>query len=201
MKFKKRFLMGLAIVGILLIPSVAKADQYGAVALNKWLRNVPTDNVANVADLTRTTNKVTRHQTVYWTLFKDANGPQTVQDGVLENCTLLSATEGCASAPLFIQSEGATLCVDSEMLDNSSSSIVANYHICSSSSCLRTVSSPAFVGIATSATGFCSELGTSTGAVPYIDAPDMGGSWIYIDVSNPTAMATGDTALFWVTGH
>ena len=39
MKFKKRFLMCLAIVGVLLAPSVAKAGD--ANALNKWMTEVP----------------------------------------------------------------------------------------------------------------------------------------------------------------
>ena len=46
MTFKKRFLMCLAIVGVLLVPSMAKAGD--AVPAYGWMRSAPNDNLNNI---------------------------------------------------------------------------------------------------------------------------------------------------------
>jgi len=203
MKFKKRFLMCLAIVGILLVPSMAKADANGAVALNVWLRGSPTDNIVNGADLTATATKVRRHQTLYFVVHRGSpaagdtiggvdmatNTLYTLQSGVPVVCTPDHASTGCDSAPLFISSEGALVCADSETGDLATSGTEIDLYICADSTCERTRSFMSSAVLISNATDNC---------VAVTAAP--GGSWIYIDLKT-TSGSDGDTALVWITGQ
>jgi len=192
MKFKKRFLMCLAIVGIILVPSMAKAGD--AVAANKWLKKMPTDNGANVLELTATSSRIQRNQTLYF-IVADVSGDKTVQQ--LDPTALASCTtpDTCASAPLFVAAKSLTVCSVGDMEDATAGAGVVDMYICADSSC----------AIATSAKG--GELGAAdecskfflTGDTAATDGPDVGGSWVYVNVR--VGPAGGETLLIWVTAN
>ena len=199
MKFKKRFLMYLAIVGIILVPSMAKADANGAVALNKWFRTAPVDADPPTSLSDRTVTSVKRNQTVYFLLYEDdgtGTTAKTNQDGELTPCTFTDPSTGCSSAPLFIASEDALVCVDSDTSATTASAGVVDLYVCSDSSCLRTSSAGPIPLLLVGDTGAClnSNLGTD------FDGISLGGSWIYVDVStNPDT--AGENILVWVSGR
>jgi hypothetical protein len=199
MKFKKRFLMCLAIVGIILVPSMAKADVNGAVALNKWFRTAPVDADPPTSLSDRTVTSVKRNQTVYFLLYENddtTEDAQTNQGGTLAPCTFNSPTIGCSSAPLFIASENALVCVDSDTSVTTESDGVVDLYVCSDSSCSRTSSAGPILLLEATKTSAClnSNLGTALNGI------SLGGSWIYVDVSiNPDT--AGENILVWVTGR
>jgi len=137
MTFKKRFLMCLAIVGVLLVPSMAKADANGAVALNKWFKIAPDTAMANFDSLNRTSTRVGRGQTVYFVVQNVGNAMYTVQDAVMTLCAVSDPITGCASAPLFIASAGARVCIDSSDASIAAGGAVAGAYTCTDAACLR----------------------------------------------------------------
>jgi len=163
----------------------------------KWLLTPPTDNIANIADLGGTTNKVSRHQTVYFPVYQHnttATTAQTVQDGALVECNT-AADPGCASAPLFIDAEKIMLCYNPELgAITTASGGNVSFWLCSDSTCTAKTSNE-LTNLSTSlATGSCIYVGTQAQSVNMV-----GGSWIYIDVTVPPD-TEGDTYLLWAVG-
>ena len=186
---------------ILIAPGVSFSND--AVAANKWLRKAPTDNVANVADLTATATKVSRNQTVHFVVYEpavaDNTTGQVVVEGALAACDIDNAG-GCASAPLFIQSSTAKICAVSETGDAAASGAVVRVYACPSEDLCtdnRSVGGMSIIGASVS--DDCIEAFTGIGGDTNYDLPNVGGSWIYVDV--PTLGTTnGDTTHVWVTG-
>ena len=104
----KRFLrkVGLLTAAMMMLSGVAVADVNGAVAANKWVRDVPTDNLANAnPGPLRTATKLNRNQTLYFGFeIVGGTGHKTLVNGVRGDCTIGDGSIGCASAPLFIAS-------------------------------------------------------------------------------------------------
>ena len=193
MKFKKRFLMYLAIVGVILAPSMAKADD--ANSNHGWMRGVPNDNLDNVVTVgSRTTNRVKRNQTVYWAIWHDSNPKVIDTSTTTPSLTTCTVPGTCVSAPLFIASTTAILCADSELAGVTDGDTVAKMRICSDSTCTDETS---VEGQAADPgpNGACYEWSTSDA----YDGFNVGGMWVYLDVT--TAPAAGATTLFWVTGN
>jgi len=204
----KRFLrkVGLltAAITMMLSSGVAVADQDGSVALNKWLRKAPTDNGTNVTELTATSNRIQRNQTLYFVVVDEdlpGTAPKTVQGGALVACDVTSPTTGCASAPLFIASTTAMICLDEDMADDTSGALSVFTYICEDSSCTRATSIQGGIGQASlsggPAAGKCLEFGAYDGGG--YDSFNVGGSWVYVDVS--VAPDDGETALIWITAN
>ena len=194
MKFLKRALITVAALGVILVPSVAWAAAGDSVSVNTWFRTPPTDNLGNVLDLitSRSTSRVDRNQTVYWPLFRDGSDLKVVQDGSAVICVVDNT---CASAPLFIASQTARICIDSEMGDSAASAAVVDVYTCADSTCAK-ATSIAGTQLAAGVTGICAEVGNTDS----YDGANAGGSWIYVNVST-TSGTTGDTVLVWVTGN
>ena len=201
MTFKKRFLMCLAIVGVLLVPSMAKADANGAVALNKWFRIAPATAMTNVALMTRTSTRVDRGQTVYFVVQNVGTAMYTVQDAVMTPCDPGDPITGCASAPLFIASAGARVCIDSSDASIAAGGAVAGAYTCTDAACLRLKAITSVPPLLESAdVGRCVEAngtGTEGNVNPLIPS---GRSTVYYDLSTgPTAL--GATTVISVTGY
>jgi hypothetical protein len=192
--FRKIGLLTVAMTMMLSSGAVVADD---SVAANKWLIKAPTDNLGNVADLTVTTNRVKRHQTVYWAVHEPDNGDNTTGTVVVEGAQVAcdtDVTEGCASAPLFIASQDALICADGDMGSSATSGTLIKLYICPSSDlCTHNAAYRANL--------INNEFGACYRAAALGDSPTpLGGAWIYVDVTTmPTA--TGDTALVWVTGQ
>ncbi len=185
---------------ILVAPGVSFSDD--SVAANKWLRKAPADNVANVADLTGTTTKVSRGQTVHFVVYENdhtsGDTGQVVVDGALAACDITDAG-GCASAPLFIQSPAAHVCVVSETGDGSASAAIVELHLCPTEDLCTDVRSLQTNLLQSSETTMCAEASFSGQAHNY-DVTNIGGSWIYVDFTD-LGSGTGDTTHVWVTGQ
>jgi len=196
----KRFLrkVGLLTAAMMMLSGVAYADANGSVAANKWLRIPPTDDGANVLDLSTTSDRLQRNQTLYFTVVdQTVGGDKTVQQTdpvTLVDCTVGHASTGCASAPLFIASSTAMICVDEDMAGATAGGSVVTMYVCEDSSCTRATSVP---GVTTISSDRCQEFmgGDATG----YDSFNVGGSWVYVDVS--TGPGDGETLLIWVTGN
>lgn len=202
MKFKKRFLMCLAIVGVLLVPSMAKAGD--ANALNKWMTVIPDSNqmidtdtldavTARFAPVRGGGQSIKRNQRFYMAFFDDGDETHVNQDGTAKACV---HTGTCVSAPLFIASENALICVDGDIGD--ASAIVGNtirVSLCADSTC-EAVKSVVHEGLLAEApTTACGVGGQKLG----ITQPNIGGQWIYVELTaNP---GNGDEVLVWVTGQ
>ena len=196
MTFKKRFLMCLAIVGVLLVPSMAKAENGDSLVANKWLKKMPTDNGANVIDLTRTSSRIQRNQTLYF-IVADVGGTdftvqQTDPDTTLVSCT---APNTCSSAPLFVSATSLTVCSVGDMADAAAGIGVTDMYICADSSCAIATSAK---GGALGAADGCSKFFLNGGTAA-TDGPDVGGSWVYVNVS--TAPGPNETLLIWVNAN
>jgi len=205
MKFKKRFLMCLAIVGVLLVPSMAKADN--AQIKHKWMRSVPNDEFDNLTDgnLHRTDNNLRRNQTLYWAIKGPVSG--TTTGVVIDNVTdpsvpaefICTIGSNCSSAPLFISAPTATICVSTDIgAAASSGDTIANMRICADSTCADSV---AITGSALNgaAVGVCTEF---SGSGVY-DGFNVGAMWVFLQVTTPPTFhaATPATTLFWIVGN
>jgi hypothetical protein len=188
--------IGLLTVAMMMLSGVAYGQDSTPNA--KWLLDLPTDNIANIADLVRTTNKVSRHQTVYFPIFQQngtATTAQTVQDGVLVECDT-TADPGCSSASLFIDANGAILCGTPDLgTVLTASGGVLDLWICADSTCTAEAALKYDNVISAITTGTCLNVGGSA------FTPSMvGGAWIYLNWETPPDTA-GDTPLVWVTGY
>ena len=185
---------------ILVAPGVSFSDD--SVAANKWLRKAPTDNVANVADLTATTTKVSRNQTVHFVVLEDdhtsGDTGKVVVGGALVACDITDAG-GCASAPLFIQSPAAHVCAVSETGDGSVAAAVVTLHICPAEDLCTDVRSIEVTLMDASLASKCMEVSPSSQATNY-DVGNIGGSWVYVDFKD-LGSGTGDTTHVWITGQ
>ena len=185
---------------ILVAPGASFSND--SVAANKWLRKAPTDNVGNVADLTGTTTKVGRNQTVHFVVLEDdhtsGDTGKVVVGGALVECDITDAG-GCASAPLFIQSPGAHVCAVSETGDGSVSAAVVRLHLCPAEDLCTDVRSVEIGLLGASNATRCMEASTSVQAEAY-DMYNIGGSWVYVDFTD-LGSGTGDTTHIWITGQ
>jgi len=207
MTFKKRFLMCLAIVGVLLVPSMAKAGD--ANALNKWMLEIP-DSAEMVSGGTVTARfarvrgdgqSIKRNQKFYMAFFDvagttyvNANGTPTACDGV--------STGDCVSAPLFIASETAILCMDSNI--NGEAKVASNtirVSICADSTCTDATSIQYQEDLAENKYQSCGEGGASHTSQNRA-AHSIGGQWIYVQVVAGVGGVVDDSKiLVWVAGQ
>ena len=187
-----KYIASIFVAAALLTSGVAYADQDGSVALNKWVRGVPANDGTNAADLTATTERVQRNQTVYFLVANVSGTTETIQSGNLETCDETSATTGCASAPLFIASSTAMICLDVDLGAAAGSGVVFTPYICNDKDCLRTESVA------------CTAMPSADGCREFCSADtydsfNPGGSWVYVDAS--TDPGSGQSALVWITGN
>jgi hypothetical protein len=188
--------IGLLTVAMTMLSGVAYGQDSTPNA--KWLLKMPTDNIANVADLVRTTNKVSRHQTVYFPIFQHnatATTAQTVQDGALVECDT-TADPGCSSASLFIDANGAMLCGTPDLgtvLTATGSTL--DLWICADSTCTAEAALKYDNILSSIKTGVCLNVGGNS-SVPSM----VGGAWMYLNAETAPA-SSGDTILIWVTGY
>jgi len=202
MKFKKRFLMCLAIVGIILVPSMAKAGN--AVAANKWMTVIPdsdemiaadgTDITARFAPVRGSGQSIKRNQRFYMAFFKDGSAIHVNQGGVVAECSV--ATGDCTSAPLFIASETALICVDGDI--GNASVIGGNtirVSICADSTCAAVKSVVHGALLVEAINTACGVGGGAAGAAQ----PNIGGQWIYVELID--IPAGGEEVLVWIVGQ
>ena len=193
MKFKKRFLMYLAIVGVILAPSMAKAQD--ANPDHGWHRSVPTDGCNQAcAAAARPTSRLQRNQTVYIPIV-DVGGtvhiPDTTADTITGTCNPTGGT--CTSAPLFISATTATICLDTQMGSTTAGDVDIKMYVCSDSTCAAVDSIP-FQGVLDD--DQCAEFGNTA---DIYNTVNVGHSWVYIEAE--AALGSGETALVWITGH
>jgi hypothetical protein len=215
----KRFLrkVGLLTAAMMMLSGVAYADVNGAVAANKWVRDVPTDNLANAnPGPLRTATKLNRNQTLYFGFeIVGGTGHKTLVNGVRGDCTIGDGSIGCASAPLFIASTSAVVCVDwdiatvGDIARNVSSPNVEDAEIstfvCSDETCSRATSAGTVGGgqnlaADTSAGGQCSEFMNDD----QYDGVNIGGNWVYLVLNQPTDASptvVSSTILLWIVGN
>tara|TARA_R110000824_G_scaffold349648_1_gene536521 strand:+ start:97 stop:705 length:609 start_codon:yes stop_codon:yes gene_type:complete len=198
---KKRFLMCLAIVGILLIPSMATAGN--AVATNKWMTEVPNGTEMIAADDTAITasfapvrgdgQSIKRNQKFYIAFYDDDNDVHVNQGGVVATCTENST---CASAPLFIASDTALICTDGDIGNATADDTnTIRVSICADSTCTAAKSVVHGALLAEAPTTACGVGGGMVG----IAQPNIGGQWIYVELVG--APDIGDEVLVWVAGR
>jgi len=207
MKFKKRFLMCLAIVGVLLAPSVAKAGD--ANALNKWMTEVPdSDQMINtdVAGITArfapvrgAGQSIKRNQKFYMAFFDDGGETHVNQDGTATACVENSGSPPCVSAPLFIASESALFCVDGDI---GNATVVAGntirVRLCADSSCTE-VTSVIYGGSLTEDVNGATTCGEGGYSFAGLDNSSIGGQWTYVElIGSPS---NGDEIIVWAVGH
>jgi hypothetical protein len=205
MKFKKRFLMCLAIVGVLLVPSMAKAGD--AIPAYGWMRSAPNDDLVNVATAgLRTDNNLRRNQTLYWAIRNGVTGTTPHTAGVIDTsasppvvdtCGLdgTGSDPNCASAPLFISAQTAILCADGDLATAGAvHNTVANMRVCSDSTCADFVSIDG-TAIVPGDGGSCVEFA----GTPEYNGFNVGAMWVFIEVTTVPS-ATG-TTLFWIVGN
>jgi hypothetical protein len=195
MKFKKRFLMCLAIVGVLLVPSMAKAND--AQPNHKWMRSAPNDNIVNLETAgLRTDNNLRRNQTLYWAIYGEGSNATVINTSTSPPEKFVCSVPGtCVSAPLFISAPTATICVSTDIgAAASDGDTIANMRICADSTCADSVAitGSALNGIAA---GVCTEF---SGSGVY-DGFNVGAMWVFLDIT--TAPASGATTLFWIVGN
>ena len=183
---------------ILVAPGASFSDD--SVAANKWLRTAPTDNLGNEGTaLAGTATKVSRGQTVHFVVYEEAVADNTIGEvvvgGVGVACDIDDAG-GCASAPLFIQSSTAHLCADSETGDTSNSGAIVKLHICPAEDLCTDTRSIEVSFLSSSAAGNCIEAGEGSDGY---DLANIGGSWIYVDVTT-LGTTNGDMTHVWITG-
>lgn len=188
MKFKKRFLMYLAIVGVILAPSMAKAQD--ANPDHGWFRNVPAVGLTD-ADEARTINRLRRNQTIYWAVHYTGTVKQVIDTSASPPDLITCIT--CTSAPLFIASTTATICLDTNIGSITPSTTDIKMYACSDSTCAAATSIPLAGDIATEE---CVEFGNGN---DQYNSVNLGNRWVYIEAQE--AMTSGDTALVWITGH
>ncbi len=213
MKFKKRFLMCLAIVGVLLVPSVAKAVDGDAVPANKWTYNSAGDDFVDKADtrelpIRGKIQTLRRNQKAYFEITNDGGAGNwfTNQDGTETSCTLTNTTAStCTSAPLKIAPTTAVLCIDSELGDvvAHASGPHAAVRLCLDNTCtlFKSVAVGGVLDQSGSATS-CGEAGSATTAY---DMLNIGGQTIYIQFQFSGGATdpgeTGDVASIWIVGN
>jgi len=190
-----------------LIPAITFADINGAVAENKWLMTRPTPAITNQTTLNRVTDRHRPGRSLYWpvVLVGAAGNENTIQQvngtPTRVQCTIGGASDGCASAPLFISGPSARVCVDADLASSSASGAVVDAYTCKDSNCLRTESvrlKNAPILDATDAST-CFEVNGSGGSLKIIKA---GGMWVYFDLSAAaTNPIPGKTLLVSVTGR
>ncbi|HIK97287.1 MAG TPA: hypothetical protein EYG10_04165 [Gammaproteobacteria bacterium] len=214
MKFKKRFLMGLAIVGILLIPSVAKAVDGDAVSANKWTYNSAGDDFVDKADtrelpIRGKIQTLRRNRKAYFEISSPAGTAGewvTNVNGTETSCTLTNTTAStCTSAPLKIAPTTAVLCIDSELGDvvAHNSGPHAAVRLCLDNTCtlFKSVAVGGVLDQSGSATS-CGEAGSATNAY---DMLNIGGQTIYIQFQFSSGSTdpgeAGDVASVWIVGN
>jgi hypothetical protein len=164
--------------------------------------------MTNVALMTRTSTRVDRGQTVYFVVQNVGGIMSTVRDAVVESdpplmiaCVVGDPATGCASAPLFIASAGARVCIDSSDASIAAGGAVAGAYTCTDAACLRLKAITSVPPLLESAdVGRCVEAngtGTEGNVNPLIPS---GRSTVYYDLSTgPTAL--GATTVISVTGY
>ena len=201
MKFKKRFLMYLAIVGIILAPSMAKAGN--AVATNKWMTEIPdstqmidtgVDGVtAKFAPVRGNGQSIKRNQKFYMAFYDDGGETHVNQDGTATACV---HTGTCVSAPLFIASESALICTDGDVgTATADTGNTIKVSLCADSTCTDATSVVWGADLSETVTAACGVGGSAAGAAQ----PSIGGQWIYVELTaNP---GNGEEVLVWVVGQ
>jgi len=210
MKFKKRFLMCLAIMGALLAPSIAKAGD--ANALHKWMTEIPDGNemiaadgdpiAARFAPVRGAGQSIKRNQKVYMAFYNSGGDIHVNRNGEVATCTAHATTGDCVSAPLFIAGESILMCVISDVTSTSISAALSTairVKVCLDSSCTAVASVNNGTSLVQDAGGLsvCGE-GGSVNSVVDIDQVSLGGQWIYIELLG-TFFSEPDV-LVWAVG-
>lgn len=194
----------LFIVVGLVFASSAFGDVNGPVYENLWMIKSPgTPHVADLSNLNQTTDRVRRNQTVYFVFDKKVGGGGSwyvVRDGNLDTaCVFNDSSNGCTTAPLYISSEGATACIDSDDTDTASNNATIQSYTCmvGESGCLNTnaVWNRDINFIEPGSAGKCAEV---NGTGINIKRRPAGGTWVYFDL---TSEPTDNTVVIWVTGY
>ena len=198
----RKFLTGVLTTAVFLLASgVAFAGN--AKPENKWMTEIPdSDEMIAVNDTAITARfardqgtgqSVKRHQKVYMAFFDDDGDVHVNQDGKVATCT---ENDSCTSAPLFIASETALICVDGDI--GASGAVGGNtihVRICADSTCTSAKSFGWGSNLAEGPTTGCGVGGQKAGAAQ----PSIGGQYIYIDLIG--APNNGDEVLVWVVGQ
>lgn len=206
--------MGMKIFRIILLsflvvlPTIASSDTNGSVSDNSWYVVAPNQTTSNLSSFTsgRIVDRVQRGKTAFF-LFtiintsEEATIQQSADVPTKVACTIGGdETNGCASAPLFIASQSATICVNSDLASNNNPSAAEiTVYTCMDSTCNRNQAvdvrgSPI---LATTDNYGCFEANGTGGS---IDVVSSGGSWIYVVLSSAMDGSDGQTALVSVTG-
>lgn len=208
MTFNKRFLMCLAIVGVLLAPSMAKAGD--ANALNKWMLEIPVvaemDSAAEAVSArfapVRGLGQSIKRRQKFYMAFYDTGGTTYVNtNGTTTVCTGTSTDVTCASAPLFIAAETALICVDSNIESETADELNAiRVSICADSTCTDVTSVVHGAFLTEAQFSACGQGGSANHGSQLRNSHGIGGEWIYVELITVSGPASGTKTLVWITG-
>jgi hypothetical protein len=125
--------------------------------------------------------------------FDDSGAVHVNNDGEVDTCT---EDDTCTSAPLFISSASALICVDGDIV--SGTAVAGNtikVRMCLDSTCTAAKSVQWGGLLAEGTATACGEGGQNSG----YDQPNIGGQWIYVElIGSP---GNEDEVLVWVVGQ
>ena len=208
MKFKKRVLMYLAIVGIILAPSMAKAGD--SEPLNKWMVEIPVvtemDSLSEVvsarfAPIRGPGQSIKRRQKFYMAFYDTGGTTYVNTNGTTTECTGTISGTTCASAPLFIAGDSALLCVDGNIESVTADALnTIRVHICADSTCTDAKSIYHGGYLKEDAWNACGQGGSVGNAAQFRNSHSIGGEWIYVELITASGPASGTKTLVWITG-
>jgi hypothetical protein len=216
MKFTKRFLMFAAIAGALVLPSVVIAADGDAVAANKWTFDSLVTGADTPAGVTVGADKYStrdlplrgggiqslkRNQKAYFEVNHNGSTWLVNQSGAAAACTRGAIlTSSCASAPLFIATTTAVICIDSDMNDSASQDQDLVVRVCADKDC--TLAKSVTVGDPISDANEQTVCGEGGAASTGYDLINIGGQTIFVTwVSGTEVGANGETSTAWIVGN
>jgi len=212
----KLFLIAGAIV---ILPNVAIAAAGDAVAANKWMYSIPDStemedatadqpsaaNVvkARIVPIRGGTQSIKRHQKFYMSFHAkaaDAADKYRVnQSGTSVICTV--GTD-CVSAPLFIASTSALICMDEDIGGTGMTGDQEIYvRFCADSTCAAAATvrpAPPLNQVAATLGDQCGEIG---GGSEGFDQLNTGGQWISVELFSASDNAANEDVVVWVVGQ
>jgi len=198
----------LLITGLcLFFPYSIWADQDavgGADSDHKWMLDLPASGSMN-SDVAVTARfvptrgggqSIRRHQKFYMAFYDNGGVVRMNKDGTADACSEGDPGE-CVSAPLFISSSTALICIDGDIGAAAADNVPdVRVKLCTDSTCKSTQVIRVGGALLETTTTNCGELGTLSNSY---DGLDSGGQWLVVElISSPTS---GGEVLVWVVGQ